>query len=243
MDMTIIELERALLRDDDIELERGALVASGVATRQELDRYLDTTSRLYRAIADTIPDDSDAVKKARGIFEWLWQEKPHRYEPTGNFRLTMVLDAQIGTSDKVGNCLGLTILYNVLAQRFRLAVRAVYLENAFGRGPHTFSVLDIDNRTIDIENIFPHGFDYQDHRKATRREDWRDCELIADMYHSAGNELSASGDWERAIDDYDKALALNPGYSRAYLNKGIALVEMGHLDEAAEWFKSQARQV
>jgi len=243
MDRTIIELEKTLLRGEDIGLAKGALVASAVETRQELNLYLDMINRLYRAIADTIPTDGDAVEKARGIFDWLWQGKPDRYAPQGSFRLTLVLDAQVGTSDRVGNCLGLTILYNVLAQRFRLAVRAAYLEDAFGRGPHVFTVLDIGKRTIDIENIFPHGFDYQDHRKTTQREDWGDRELIADMYHSIGNELSTSGDWEGAMVNYDKSLLLNPKYSRAYLNKGIALVEMGHLDEAVEWFKSQARQV
>jgi tetratricopeptide (TPR) repeat protein len=241
MDRTIIELEGALLRGGDVGLGRGALVASGVETRQELDRYLDTITRFYRAIADTILTDGDAVKKARGIFDWLWQSKPDRYEPQGYFRLTHVLDAQAGTSGRVGNCLGLTILYNVLARLFKLTARAVYLEEAFGRGPHVFTALDIGKRTIDIENILPDGFDYQDHRKATRRENWGNRELIADMYHSIGNDLAASGDWEKAIEDYDKSLMLNPKYSRAYLNKGIALVELGRPSEAAGWFRSQAQ--
>jgi len=243
MDRTIIELEKTLLRGDDVGLAKSALVASGVETRQELNRYLDMINRLYRAITDTIPDDSDAVKKARGIFDWLWQGKPDRYAPQGSFRLTQVLEAQAGAGGRVGNCLGLTILYNVLAQRFRLAVRAAYLEDAFGRGPHVFTVLKDGKRTTDIENILPDGFDYQDHRKATPREVWRDYELIADMYHSIGNELAASGDWEKAIENYDKSLRLNPEYSRAYLNKGIALVELGRLDKAAEWLRSRDRQV
>jgi tetratricopeptide (TPR) repeat protein len=241
MDKTIIELERALLRGDDVGLERGALVASGIETRQELNRYLDIIDRLRSQIEGVLPDESDDVTRARTIFDCLWQSKPDRYEPQGYFRLTMVLAAQIGTSDKVGNCLGLTVLYNVLARRFKLAARAAYMEDAFGRGPHVFTVLDAGKFTIDIENIFPHGFDYQEHRKATRRENWGDRELIADIYHSIGNELAASRDLEGAMVNYDKSLMLYPQHNRARLNKGIALVEMGHMDEAAEWFKSQAR--
>lgn len=243
MDKAISELEKALLRGEDVGLGRGALVASGMGTRQELDRYLDTINRLYQAIANTIRDDSDAVVKARGIFDCLWQGKPDRYEPQGSFRLTQVLDCQVGTNDKVGNCLGLTVLYNVLARQFGLAVRAAYLEEAFGRGPHVFGVLEIGKRTIDIENIFPDGFDYRAHRQARDRIEWGDRELIADMYNSNGNELAASGDWKGAIDNYDKALMLYPEHSRARLNKGLALVELGRLGEAAEWFRSRARQI
>jgi len=239
MDKTIIELEKALLRGEDIGLARGALVASGVETRQELNRYLDMINRLYQAIADTLQSKLDA----RGIFDWLWQSKPDRYEPEGHFRLTRVLEAQAGGGGGVGNCLGLTILYNVLAQRFRLAVRAAYLEDAFGRGPHVFTVLDIGKRTIDIENILPDGFDYRAHRKARDRIEWGDRELTADMYNSNGNELAASGDWGKAIENYDKSLMLYPQYNRARLNKGIALVELGRRSEAEEWFKSQAHQV
>jgi len=239
MDKTIIELERALLRGEDVGLGRGALIASGVKTRQELKRYLDVIDRVHQAIADTIPTDSDAVEKARGIFDWLWQGKPDRYEPQGSFRLTRVLDAQVGTSDRVGNCLGLTVLYNVLARRFKLTVRAAYLEEAFGRGPHVLSVLEAGKSTIDIENILPDGFDYRAHRKAGGRIEWGDRELIADIYHSIGNESAASGDWEGAIENYDKSLMLYPRHNRVRLNKGISLVELGHPDEAAEWFKSR----
>jgi len=237
------DMGKALFRSKRIDLARGALIASGVPTKHELDRYLQVIDQLRDQIEGALPDDSDAVTKARGIFDWLWQGKPDRYEPEGHFRLTRVLEAQIGENKCVGNCLGLTILYNVLAQRFKLAVRAAYLEDAFGRGPHVLTVLDIGKRTIDIENILPDGFDYRAHRKARDRIEWGDRELTADMYNSNGNELAASGDWGKAIENYDKSLMLYPQYNRARLNKGIALVELGRRSEAEEWFKSQAHQV
>ena len=41
---------------------------------------------------------------------------------------------------------------------------------------------------------------------------------------------------ERAIENYEKAIQLNPKYNRPLLNKGIALVEDGRTKEAEEWF-------
>jgi len=245
MNREIAKLERTLLEGEkiekggEIELAQGALLASGVETMKGLNCYLEKIDRLCQRIAgallDLPPKGSDS-EKARGIFNWLWREKTHRYEYGGNFRLTHVLGAQHGGEEKVGNCLGLTVLYNVLAQRFGLEVKAVYLEDAFGLGPHLFTVLYAGEITIDIENIFPDGFDYRGHPGTEQREEWRDRELIADIYHSVGNDLFASGKLERSIESYDKALMLHPGCSRAHLNKGIALVELGRVEEATEWF-------
>ena len=246
MNREIAKLERTLLEGEkldkggEIDLARGALLASGVETVKELSRYLEKIDRLCQKIADAFGDlfqNGSDSEKAKGVFDWLWQEKTHRYEYGGSFRLTCVLDAQLGENEKVGNCLGLTVLYNVLAQRFGLEVGAVHLEDAFGLGPHLFTVLYAGEITIDIENIFPDGFDYRGHTGAEQREEWGDRELIADIYHSVGNDLFASGKLERAIESYDRALMLHPGCSRAYLNKGIALVELGRVEEAGEWFR------
>jgi tetratricopeptide (TPR) repeat protein len=246
MNREIAKLERKLLKGEkserggEIDLAQGALLASGVETVKELNRYLEKIDRLYRRIAEALldlpPKGSDS-KKARGIFNWLWQEKTHRYVYGGNFRLTRVLDAQLGGEEKVGNCLGLTVLYNALAQRFGLEVKVARLEDAFGLGPHLFTVLYAGERTVDIENIFPDGFDYRGHPGTEQREEWGDRELIADIYHSVGNDLFASGKLERSIGSYDRALILHPGYNRAHLNKGIALVELGRVEEAKEWFR------
>ncbi len=266
MQRKLAKLEKTLLEGEkgeeskkggEIDLVQGALLASGVKTGQEFNRYLAKVDRLCQRIADTLCEllgKGSDWEKAKGIFDWLWRAKPHRYEYGGSFRLTQVLDAQLGEkgrgveggeSEKVGNCLGLTILYNVLAQRFGLMVGAAHLEDAFGLGPHLFTVLYTGGRTIDIENIFPDGFDYRGHRVTlqrgvggeSKREEWGSRELIADIYHSVANEFFALGKWERAIENYDKAITLHPKYTRAYLNKGIALVQMGKTEEAREWFR------
>lgn len=257
MDKKLAKLEKALLEGEEhgkgvgIDLIRGALIASGVQTGVEFDRYCAMIDllcqRISHALSDILEMDNDS-KKAKKLFNWLWRVKPHRYEYGGSFRLTKVLDDQLGRkggivedgeSGIVGNCLGLTILYNVLARRFGLTVGAVHLEDAFGLGPHIFTVLYAGDRTIDIENIFPDGFDYRGHSGASEREEWGDRELIADIYHSVANDFFVSGKSERAIENYDKAIMLHPKYIRAHINKGIALVELGRVEEAREWFRDR----
>jgi len=116
-------------------------------------------------------------------------------------------------------------------------VKAVHLEDAFGIGPHVFSVLYVGGDSIDIENILPHGFDFQGHLGNPQREEWGDRELIADIYHSEANDFFEQGKWEGAIENYDKAIGFNPKYTKARLNKGIALVALGRTEEAREWFR------
>ncbi len=257
MDKKLAKLEKALLEGEEhgkgvgIDLIRGALIASGVQTGAEFDRYFAMIGLLYQRISDALFDlleMGNDSKKAKEIFDWLWRVKPHRYEYGGSFRLTEVLEAQLGGKGRgvadgesgiVGNCLGLTLLHNVLARRFGLTVGAVHLEDAFGLGPHIFTVLYDGDRTIDIENIFPDGFDYRGHSGASEREEWGDRELIADIYHSVANDFFVSGKWERAIENYDKAIMLHPKYIRAHINKGIALVELGRVEEAREWFRDR----
>jgi len=237
MDGEIVRLEQDLFEGQDIGLARGALIASGVATMRKMNSYLDRIHGLYRAIAGDIGVEGDDLEKAGGLFGWLWSGSPDRYESGGSFRLNEVINAQVGGRRRVGNCLGLTLLYNVLAQNIGLDVSAIHLEEAFGRGPHVFTVLRVAGGVIDIENILPGGFDYRDHRGVAGREKWGDRELIADLYHSVGNEYFELGQFEYAVANYAKAIRLHPGYGRTHLKRGVALAELGKLEQAADEFR------
>lgn len=175
------------------------------------------------------------IGKAKTIFDWLWQTKPNRSERQGNFRLMEVIDAQLDTNaEKVGNCLGLTLLYNVLAQRFGLKVKAIHVEDALGQGPHVFSILETGQGSVDIEHIFPNGFDFKGHMDNPHRTLWGDVELIADIYHSTGNKFFEQGNHEEAVQCYSKAIRLNPKYTKARLNRALALFLLGQDAEATK---------
>lgn len=227
-------LEAQLFGQSSFDLGWAAIVASGVKTEKELKNYLRQIDFLCQQISPEI-GSPDSVRKARVIFSWLWRSKPNRYQHQGNFRLTEVLKAQLAGSEVVGNCLGLTVLYNVLCQRFGLKIKAGYVDEAFGLGPHVFSILVTEEKTIDIENIFPYGFNYKGHLNNPGRQEWGDRELVADIYLSLGNSFFEQKAFTKGVESYDKALKLNPKYLKAYYNKGLALMELGRVEEAKDY--------
>ena len=232
MEPRLTVFEKRVLARDTLSLARGALVASGARNQDELDRYTSRIEALCQQLPSAVEAGS-ALSKARALFDWLWSTKPDRNESGGTFRLTRVIDAQLAPRGaKVGNCLGLTLLYNVVAQRLGLDVQAVYLEAVAGRLSHVISMLVSGQKRTDIDNIFPDGFDSKDYLDSSLRVEWGDAELIADVYHSIGWELHEKGELEDAVVNYSKAIWLNSKYVKAYLNRGIALSMQGREDEA-----------
>lgn len=60
-------------------------------------------------------------------------------------------------------------------------------------------------------------------------------------YCSIGNGEIEAGNFEKAIEKYDSALAYDPLYGDAWVGKGIALTKMGKLDEALECYNRAAK--
>lgn len=202
-------------------LELEALRASGIAEKEYV-RY----SRLFDEMQDRLLrslDRSEAsVQKAKQIFDCLWREKPNRYRPNGNYKLSDAIQCQWAREGRaVGNCLGLTVLYNCLLHRMDVPVSALYLESAFGQGPHVLSVMP--KRGICIEHMFQSGFDFKGHTDDSEKIIWDDHELVADIYNSRGTEYFNAGEYKQALACYEKATCLNPKYEKARLNKAIAL--------------------
>lgn len=154
-DETTQKLASVELIGAGISLVEAALVASGAVTETDMKHYLSLFTKVERQIGQDMPRE-DEVTRARYLFRWLWQTKPRHYLPGGHFRLTKVLQAQLAHAPgPVGNCLGLTVLYDSLAQRLGLSVAAIHLERAFHGAPHVFSLLLARERPLDIENILP----------------------------------------------------------------------------------------
>jgi Flp pilus assembly protein TadD len=49
------------------------------------------------------------------------------------------------------------------------------------------------------------------------------------------------GNYQQAINDYNKVVELNPQYAAAYHNRGIAYARIGNTQQAMENFKIAAR--
>jgi tetratricopeptide (TPR) repeat protein len=80
-------------------------------------------------------------------------------------------------------------------------------------------------------------------RTAVRNLDWLNPQrfyaklletspMSAKSHYSIGVEIAADGDDLRAIEEYDRAIAIFPLYSEAYRNRGNAQARLGHFDEA-----------
>ena len=66
--------------------------------------------------------------------------------------------------------------------------------------------------------------------------------LLAEAFYNLGNELQELGQLERAVDNYRRALEINPGYAEAHSNLGNVLRDLGQLDEAvASYLDEQQR--
>ncbi|MBI2847395.1 MAG: tetratricopeptide repeat protein [Chloroflexi bacterium] len=234
------KLERAIFATMGTNLARTAFVASGVKTHLELQVNLEKLEGLLSQVSMEIePVGKPEVEVARRLFSWLWLRKPARYVSGGDFKLTRVIDAELDDSRPgVGNCLGLTLLFNSMALGWGLKTKGVYLPEAFGAGPHVFSTLRAGDRAVDIEHIYQYGFDYRGHVDNPQRQELSDRELIAEVYLARGNEFSEAAAWDKAIEMYERALLLFPRSARARLNKGLALVELGRVEEAEECFKN-----
>jgi len=207
-------------------LEEAALIASGVKTQLEREHYLSLFRKLVSQITAQMPK-ADEISRARFLFNWLWQVKPQRYLPGGYFLLNKVLEAQLRpVPGPVGNCLGLTILYNSLARQFGLKVATIHLEKAFHGVPHVFTSLFTGDKQVDIEHISADGFNQTEHLDNPERELWGDDELIADIYLSRGNALFEASKWLDAIVCYNMALELNPKYQKAELNRAMAVSQV-----------------
>ncbi len=209
------------------DLEKEALIASGIKDDDQIRGYLERLRYLHEQFTSWIALSQDPLTRAKQLFDWLWTVKPSRYQLHGNYKLSDVIDGQMSKKTKaVGNCLGLTLLYNCLLRRIGLEPEALYLENAFGIGPHVLTLLQTKNAMIDIENILGDGFDYKGHINAPTRTVWGDKELVADVYHSQGNEFFEKGKFSEALKNYKMAITLNPQYDKAHFNVAILLDKM-----------------
>jgi len=188
--MFLTKLEKELLEDAEkgtlsMSLPQAAFIASGVNSSQ-LQEYMKKFYDMITDLRDRVKRH-DQVKDAEIIFNWLWKKNPYRYELEGHFRFTQVVDAHLDETERVGNCLGLTMLYNSLAQELNLSIKAAHLDNFMGR-PHVFSILYTEMSMIPIENIFTDGFDYDPHKHNPQLVEWANIHLIADLYNSRANE-------------------------------------------------------
>lgn len=63
---------------------------------------------------------------------------------------------------------------------------------------------------------------------------------FADVHHLLGLSLALLGQKERALEEFDRALARNPRYLEANIHRGVLLNELGRGEEAEDAFRQAA---
>lgn len=142
-----------MCREFDFDLARAAFIASGVRDRNELASYLQRFDDLCSNISrgEKCITSASREDRAQAIVDYLWGSQQNRaeeasYGDIGIWRLTEVFDNQLSGKDVVGNCFGLTLLYNCIAERLGLITRAVVGEN------HTYSIVEGEEGWRVVEN-------------------------------------------------------------------------------------------
>jgi len=201
-----------------------------------------------------VPVDSAAVKKeisrlAGKLSDALGEERSPREVISALNRILFVeegfiYDCVAGNPDNYllhrviarrrGNCLGLTALYLLLAERLSLPLHIVYVPS------HCFVRYEDAGARINIETG-EKGAEWEDERylrefQLTRKWPYMRSlgrkEMIAVYLKSLGAAYSRKGREDHALRLYREAAAFYPGLPDVYFNAGVSFQKKGMLDEA-----------
>ncbi len=239
-----MHLEEKLIQDikagNSVSLERTLLIISGLQTEGEIETYSQKLDQIYNGFIERLTTKSplslSSTRKhmkrtmAKWLFEHLWNTKPRRCN--SNFLLTDVIDAQLSpeVNQKVGSCVGLTSLYTVLGLREGLNLTILISDS------HILNRLRIDSTDCcDIDNTDPLGFDCS--VKEEEFLEYPPIKLVANVLNSRGMAWERADNLEKAREDYEKAIEVNPDYANAYNNRGNTKSKQKDYDGAMADYK------
>jgi len=221
-----MDFEEKLIQDikagNNVSLERGLLIISGLKTEGEIRTYTQKLDQIYNGFIEKLTSKSPvslstlrdymAASMAKSLFEYLWNTKPKRCD--GNFLLTDVIEAQLDpdVNQKVGSCVGLTALFTVLGLREGLNLTILVSDS------HIVNRLRVDDTIYNVDNTDSLGFDYSINEKDFL--EYPSIMILANVLNSRGMDQEGLENFEQAEADYNKAIEINPEYANAYNNRG-----------------------
>uniref|UniRef100_A0A7C4GHB1 Tetratricopeptide repeat protein n=1 Tax=candidate division WOR-3 bacterium TaxID=2052148 RepID=A0A7C4GHB1_UNCW3 len=227
-------------------LEYGLLVAGGFRARQEFAIAGRKIDNLFNRIASapSVIQGLDQVATARpgtefetkfrlllAVREQLWRLKPGRLAPDG-FLLAKVVDAYLGPRPSVGNALGLAVVDTVIIGKLGFEVRWL-IESGIIR----LEVL-IENRGVYWEPTEPSPLSFV---PVVAGRPLTVDGILALTYSSIAFACFTRGLWDKAIENYSRALELEPESDAIHASIGVCHLRRGAPDAAVKALEQAVR--
>jgi len=201
------------------------------------DAVRDEIARIAERVRPALEDRSDPRRVISALNRFLFVEEGYVYDGVAENPDNFLLDRVIAR--KRGNCLGLTALYLLLAERLSLPLHGVYVPS------HVFVRYEDAGVRFDIETG-EKGAEWEDGRYLRKfrlaggrpyLRSLSSSEMIAVYLKSLGAVFSRKGREDRALRLYREAAVYYPGLPDVYFNAGVSFQKKKMLDEAIAQYR------
>ena len=251
VDASITKDEASMFEDardgrfDTWNFAEAALLSSGVESREQRQIYLSNVDKLEVLATKAVEGQNTPFQKGERLLKWLHEGPLNKGYVSGQTDVSKIFDTN------TYNCVSSATLYNILARRLGLDVRAIEVPD------HAFSIVYDGTEHADVETTTKGGFnptrdpaaisDFQkmtgfayipDSHRSNRRE-IRETGLVAITYYNHGVKLSKEKQYHAALLNYFRGLSLDPENKSAVKNAlsvlsnwSLELAEADNFDKA-----------
>ncbi|WP_048709495.1 transglutaminase family protein [Microvirga massiliensis] len=235
-------------RLDSKTLADVALLASGVLDAAKRRVYLSRIDALETKAKAAVAATHNPTERADALLRWLHREALAKGYRSTQTSLSVLLD------DKTFNCVSSAVLYNILALRLGLDVRAIEVPD------HAFSIVYQGSAHVDVETTNPRGFNpardpkqvqqfeqmtgfrYVPEAYPDKRREITEAGLAALIYYNKGVELNRTKHHHEALLAYFRAMSLDPEFASAAKN-ALATLANWSLELTGEQKWEQALEI
>jgi len=192
---------------------------------------------LAERVQPVLRDRSDPRKVISALNRFLFVEEGFTYDCVAGNPDNYLLDRVLAR--KHGNCLGLSALYLLLAERFALPLHGVYVpSHCFVRFEDAAVRINIETGEKGAERDdgrYSRDFGLTEERPYLRSLGRK--EMLGVYLKSLGAAYSRKGKEDQALRLYREAAVFYPGLPDIYFNAGVSFQKRGMLDEAIEQYR------
>ena len=216
-----------------VEFAEAALLASGVVDAGKRKEYLKRLDALEQQARAAVANARTPAAKGEALLKWLHRGPMSKGYVAHQTDLSVIFDT--GTF----NCVSSAALYNALALRLGLDVRAIEVPD------HAFSILYDGTRHMDVETTNANGFNpardkaaiakfeqmtgfrYIPDAHRDQRREVEEAGLAAIIYYNHGVLLSDAKRYHEALVANFRAMSLDPEFGSAVKNALAVLAKWG----------------